>query len=101
MTRAALRHAGGHGRPQLLLHPGIGQRLVHPPRTIAAPLQPAGLDTGIGGIVDIAQFDITGDEGGQVRRLGPIGPAALGQLARQVAFQLARRSGVAGDIGQR
>src|SRR5690606_37160313 len=74
--------------------------LPHPAGAIASPQQAAGLGAGVGVVVNIAELGMPGDDCRHVRRALPL-PPSLAQLADEVAFQLGRAGGEAGDVGKR
>ena len=80
--------------------PRAAQRLVDPPRAIAAPQQPFRPAAGIAFVVDIAAIGkARGDRCGIGRAFAF--PSPFAQLAREIALQLARAGGEARDIGER
>src|SRR6478735_8173092 len=96
--RAALgRRAGARLVARGLVDARFGERLTHPPRTVAAAQEAAAPGPGIGGIVDVAERDVAADERRQIG-LSPAVPAPLAQLAHEVALELRGAGGEARDI---
>ncbi len=79
---------------------GRAQRLIDPPRAIAAPQQALPLGARECGIVDIPDFHESPDKRCDVRTSLAL-PAALTQLALEIIGKLARTGCEPCDIGQR